>query len=52
MLGVIILGLIVSASAIAALAIELYVAKKISSITAQLNHNSYQHPKTARGNLK
>ncbi len=39
MLGELVLGLSVLGSAIAALAIELYVAKRISSVTTQLNHN-------------
>lgn len=39
MLGEIILGSSILASAIAALAFEIYVAKSISKVTTQLNHN-------------
>jgi hypothetical protein len=40
MLGTLVLGLIVLSSAISALVIDLYVAKKISSINANLKHNA------------
>jgi hypothetical protein len=40
MLSELILGSSVLASAMGALAIELYVAKKISKATASLNHNN------------
>ena len=39
MLGEIILGSSVLASAVSALAFEIYVAKRISKVTTQLNHN-------------
>ena len=41
MLGEIVFGLSVLASAIVAIAIELYVTKKIRNVTTQLNHNNY-----------
>ena len=39
MLGEIILGSSILTSAIAALGFEIYVAKRISKVTSQLNHN-------------
>ena len=39
MLGEIILGLSVLASAVTALAFEIYAAKRIRKVTTQLNHN-------------
>ena len=41
MLSVIIVGLSVIASSIGALATEVYVAKKVSPISASLNHRNY-----------
>ncbi len=40
MFNLIIVGLSVIASAIGALAFEIYVAKKVSTITANLNHRN------------
>ena len=39
MLGEIILGLSILTSAVAALGFEIYVAKRISKVTTQLNQN-------------
>ncbi len=41
MLSVIIVGLSVIASAIGTLATEIYVAKKVSKVSARLNHRNY-----------
>ena len=41
MLNVIIVGLSVIASAIGTLATEIYVAKKVSTVSAHLNHRNY-----------
>lgn len=41
MLSEVIAGLSLIASALAAFAIKMYVAKKVSSISASLNHNNH-----------
>jgi hypothetical protein len=41
MLSITIVGLSVIASAVGALAIEIYATKKISKISANLNHRNY-----------
>jgi hypothetical protein len=41
MLSEIIVGLSLISSAVLALTSEIYVAKKISSLSARLNHNNY-----------
>ncbi len=41
MLSAIIVGLILIASAIGTLATEIYVAKKVSKVSARLNHRNF-----------
>ncbi len=41
MLSLIVVGLSLITSAIGALATEIYVAKKVNGITANLNHRNY-----------